>query len=318
MDRNLGELHVVFGGGQVGLPLARLLAQQGKRVRIAKRSAAGVLRGIEVMHGDATDAAFCFKATEGAAAVYHCMNPPYEAKAWADRLPKFMDNLVAAAGRAAARLVVLDNVYMLGRPVGKAFDESSPMNPCSRKGEIRARIAEKLFAAHARGDVEAIVGRASDFYGPGGTLTHVGDQFWPAALAGKRARLVVDPDVLHTYHYIPDVAQGLATLAGAETADTGQAWMLPCAPAGTLRELVHGFSEKLGKDIRLSAMPRWMMRSLGLFVGTLRELNEMAYQWEAPFAINDQRFRARFTVEPTPPHEADQQTVEWARSHYPS
>jgi nucleoside-diphosphate-sugar epimerase len=317
MSNNQAELHVIFGGGQVGLPLARMLAEQGKRVRLAKRSAVGILPGIEVLHGDATDARFCAKAAEGATAIYHCMNPPYEAKAWASLLPVFMDNLVAAAGRAGARLVVLDNVYMLGRPAGKALDETTPMNPCSRKGETRAQVTEQLLAAHTRGDVEAITGRAADFYGPGGTLTHVGDQFWPAALAGKVARLVVDPDALHTYHYIPDVAQGLATLAGAENADTGQAWMLPCAPAGTLRELIHGFSEKLGKDIRISVMPRWMMRGLGLFVGILRELNEMAYQWDEPFVINDQKFRARFGGEPALQPEADTQTVAWARDQYP-
>jgi hypothetical protein len=49
------ELHVLFGGGQVGQPLARILFGRGKRVRIVKRSAGGVPEGIELMQGDATD-----------------------------------------------------------------------------------------------------------------------------------------------------------------------------------------------------------------------------------------------------------------------
>ena len=51
------ELHVIFGGGQVGQPLARLLAKRGLRVRIVKRSA-GAPEGIELMQGDATDPEF--------------------------------------------------------------------------------------------------------------------------------------------------------------------------------------------------------------------------------------------------------------------
>ncbi|MEW6690191.1 MAG: NAD(P)H-binding protein, partial [Pseudomonadota bacterium] len=113
------ELHVVFGAGQVGPLLALRLLEAGKQVRIARRSAAAAPRGVELMQGDAADAGFCARAAQGAAAVYHCMNPAYDARTWAALLPRWMDNLVAAAGRAGARLVVLDNLYMLGRPGGR-------------------------------------------------------------------------------------------------------------------------------------------------------------------------------------------------------
>jgi hypothetical protein len=89
------------------------------------------------------------------------MNPPYDARVWAETLPRYMANLIAAA--AGARLVVLDNVYMLGRPGGRPLDEETPMRPCSRKGDIRARVADRLFDAHRRGQILATSGRASDF-----------------------------------------------------------------------------------------------------------------------------------------------------------
>src|SRR6266516_580705 len=132
------ELHVLFGGGQVGQPLARILLRRGKRVRIVKRSAFGLPEGVEIEQGDATDLNFCVEAARGASTVYHCMNPPYYARVWAELLPRYMENLIAAAGRSGARLVVLDNVYILGRPQG---NEDTPPRPCSRKGEIRARVA---------------------------------------------------------------------------------------------------------------------------------------------------------------------------------
>jgi nucleoside-diphosphate-sugar epimerase len=311
-----GELHVLFGAGQVGLPLARLLLNADKRVRIAKRSIGGAPPGAEVAQGDATDAAFCARAAQGAATVYHCMNPPYDARLWAELVPKWMDNLIAAAGRAGARLVVLDSVYMLGRPGGRPLDDQTPLNPCSRKGEIRARAAERLFEAHRRGDVTATAGRASDFYGPGGTLTHLGDYFWPRVLADKRAWLLVDPDAIHTFHYIPDVAAGLMTLGCAEADVCGRPWMLPCAPAGTMRELVARFSRQRSHEISIAAVPRWMVKAMGVFMPLLREVDEMMYQWDEPFVIDDRRFRARFRQEPADVDEAAAATVAWAREHY--
>jgi nucleoside-diphosphate-sugar epimerase len=209
------ELHVVFGAGQVGTPLAERLLEAAKRVRVVKRTAGEVARGAQVLLGDAADAAFCHEAVSGATAVYHCMNPPYDTSVWAALVPRYMDNLIEAAGKAGGRLVVLDNLYMLGRTGGRPMNEDTPINPCSRKGEIRARAAERLFDAHQRGAVRAVSGRASDFYGPRSALTYLGDYSWKRARAGRRVWSPVTPDARHTYHYIPEVAAELAALGCA-------------------------------------------------------------------------------------------------------
>jgi nucleoside-diphosphate-sugar epimerase len=310
------ELHVVFGAGQVGFPLAERLLKAGKRVRIAKRSPSQLPAGCEVARGDAADPTFCTEAARGASVVYHCMNPPYDARVWAETIPRYMDNLIAASARNGARLVVLDNVYMLGRPGGVTLTEETPMNPCSRKGEIRARAAERLFEAHKNGDVVATSGRASDFYGPGGTLTAVGDFFWPRVLSGKTAYSPFRLDAIHTYHYLPDVAAGLATLGCAQGDVYGRPWMLPCAPAGTLRELVVRFAARLGRDIRVRQLPRWAVKTIAVFSPLFRELDEMLYQWDEPFVIDDRRFRERFHLPPTDINHAAIETVEWATRHY--
>jgi nucleoside-diphosphate-sugar epimerase len=248
--------------------------------------------------------------------MYHCMNPPYDARIWADKVPRYMDNLIAAAAQTNARLVVLDNVYMLGRPQGRPLNEDTPINPCSRKGEIRARVAERLFEAHRRGDVVATSGRASDFYGPGGTLTGLGDFFWPRALAGRTAYSPYSLDAIHTYHYIPDVAAGLAALGCAESDVYGRPWMLPCVPAGTLRDLVRGLASKLDRPIKVAQVPRWVVKTIALVMPLMRELDEMLYQWDEPFVVDDRRFRERFRLAPTSMDEGAQRTVEWARQHY--
>jgi len=312
------ELHVVFGAGQVGHPLAERLLASGRRVRVAKRSPGDLPPGCEVTLGDAADPAFCTAAAAGATTVYHCMNPPYSTKVWSELLPRYMDNLIAASARAGARLVVLDNVYMLGRPHGRPLNEDSPMTPASRKGEIRARMAEKLFEAHRRGEVLATSGRASDFYGPRGTQTGLGDFFWPRALAGKTAYLPFRLDAVHTYHYIPDVATGLATLGCADAAAYGKPWMLPCPPAETLRALAARIATHLDRPVTLAQVPSWVIKTMGMVVPLMRELAEMAHQCDEPFVIDDSRFRARFQIGPTPVAEAAAETARWGIQHYAS
>lgn len=308
-------LHVIFGAGQIGPRLARALRDRGHTVRLVRRSGAGP-DGIETLHGDAGDPAFATRAASGAAAIYHCMNPAYSAAVWARELPRFASALVTAAGRTNARLVVLDNVYMLGRPNGRPLDEDSPIAPCSRKGEIRARVNEQLMAAHAKGDARVVVGRASDFYGPGGVGTYFGDPFWPKALASGVAPAFTRLDTPHTYHYTLDVAAGLAQLGEAPDDVTGRWWMLPAAPAEPSAAMIERIGRALGRDLKVQRMPGFVLGALGLFVPILREMSEMAYQWNEPFTVNDTRFRARFGIAPTSFDEGVPAFVEWARAHY--
>ena len=57
------------------------------------------------------------------------------------------------------------------------------------------------------------LGRASDFYGPGGNIRAWGFLLAPSAVRQGRVPALFRLDSIHTYHYIPDVAAGLATSA---------------------------------------------------------------------------------------------------------
>ncbi|MFN7146961.1 MAG: NAD(P)H-binding protein, partial [Myxococcota bacterium] len=105
---------VVFGAGQIGSGLARKLSMAGHRVRVVRRSDRPVA-GVEVVPGDARDAAFVRRVSEGADVLFHCMNPSaYTAAAWEAELPPLGDALIAAAPAPGAKLVCLDNLYGSG------------------------------------------------------------------------------------------------------------------------------------------------------------------------------------------------------------
>jgi nucleoside-diphosphate-sugar epimerase len=298
--RGHAPLHTIFGAGQVGLPLAHELLDQGYAVRLIRRGLAGAARpGLTWMSGDVTDPAFADAAARGAAVVYNCVNPPDYAR-WDGILEPLMRSIRGAATRAGARLVVLDCLYMIGIPERTPFDEDAPMRPVSHKGELRARLVEELFEAHRRGDLEVCSGRASDFFGP---ATPSSVLFNPRALARLRAGKPLegfgDPDLAHGYSYTPDVARGLALLGTRDEA-VGKVWHLPLSWAGSTRALVERAGALLGVPGRVRAVPNWALTGIGLISPTMRALREMVYQWEHPYVIDDRRFRASFGVEPTP------------------
>ena len=332
-DTTSKPLHVVLGAGQIGTLLVDHLVARGERVRQVRRSASG--RGVtgaapsgapradvELVHGDLSDATFARAAIAGADVVYHAVNARYDQ--WHQLLLPLTRGILAGATGTNARLVMLDCLYMYGRPDG-AMDERTPVRPCSKKGELRARQSEEVLAAHARGDVRATIGRASDFFGPLVGNALFGERFWPAALAGKPVEVFGDVDQPHSYSYSDDVARALLTLGAHESA-LGQVWHLPVVPATTTRAMIAQIFAALGHD-PVTTPPRHkkldlMLRALGLVIPMLREVGEMTYQWKLPYVMDDSRFRAAFAGDagatPTPLAEQIATTVAWARrAHTP-
>lgn len=308
------SVYVILGAGQIGPLVARRLLDRGHRVRLVRRGRFGaeVPAGAEAVNADVLDPAAAARALRDAAVVYHCVNPAYTA--WATQLLPLTRAVLAATAAAGADLVVLDNLYMYGR--AGVMTEATPIAPCSKKGELRARAAAELVAARDRGDLAVTIGRASDFIGPGATLAAVfGDRFWPRALAGKPGQVLGDPAQPHSYSYVPDVADGLVTL-GTDPRAKNQLWHLPVNPALPTRALIAEVGRALGVDLAATRVPPWLLRGLGVVSPMMREVAEMTYQWQAPFILDDTRYRSTFGHAATPWPTALAATVAWARAHY--
>jgi nucleoside-diphosphate-sugar epimerase len=297
--------HVIFGTGAIGLATLDALRRRGETVRMVNRSgAAPVPDDVEVVAGDASDPAFATTAAAGAHVVYQTLNPPYHQ--WVELFPGLQAGVLAAAEDAGARLVSMENVYMYGRAAGEPFTETRPYAAHTKKGQLRGRMARDLLAAHQAGRVEVAIGRASDYFGPrGGAQSNLGDRVFPAALSGKAASVLGDPDQPHTYTYIPDIGEGLAVL-GEHHAAPGEVWHLPNDPeTRTTRQLVERVYRLAGQPKgRVRAMPPLLLRSLGLFNPTVRELIELRYEFEEPFVVDSGKIAAKLDVHATPLEEA--------------
>ena len=307
-----GRLHVVFGAsGGVGSALVRELLARGERVRAVSHSGRATFpRGAKVVRADASDAASAREASLGAAVIYHAVNVPYSR--WRQKLPLVMDATIEAAAGAGARLVYADNLYMYGKPDGPITEET-PHNAASRKGVLRARLADTLVAAHREGKVRATIGRASDLYGPGPLNAVAGERLFKAVLAGEKVMWVGKLDAPHTLTYAGDFAKALITLGEREEA-LGEVWHAPSPEPITGRKFIELVFDEAGRSPKLGTYSRRAMRLAGLFSRQVREFVEMLYQFEAPFVLDSSKYARAFgDVAPTPYREGVAETLRWHR-----
>jgi nucleoside-diphosphate-sugar epimerase len=310
---NSRELHVVFGVGPLGQAVARELISRGKQVRMINRSgkAIGLPSGVEVVASDATDPVKVAQVTTGAYAVYQCAQPSYNE--WVTKFPPFQASIIDGVARSGAKLIVAENLYMYGE-VNGPMREDTPFNAHTRKGAVRAAMAESLMAAHKAGKVRATSARGSDFFGAGVLESAFGDRLFYPALAGKSAGLTGNIDLPHSVTYINDFGKTLAIIGEHDEA-LGQAWFVPNAPISTQREFTNMVFKEIGLPPKMSGMGKTMMTIGGIFIPAAREVIEMMYEFEKPFVVDSSRFERTFGVKATPWAESIKATIAWFKAN---
>ena len=304
--------HVIVGSGPVGTTTALLLADLGHQVRVITRSGRGPThRNIERVALDAANEAALTKATAGGAAIYNCMNPPYHR--WPTDWPPIANAMLVAAESAAAVLVMMGNLYGYG-PTTTPMKESDPLASTGVKGAVRIKMWRDALAAHQSGRIRATEVRASDFIGPEVLNSHLGERVIPKLLKGKRVQVLGNPDMAHSFTFMPDVASALVTAATDERA-WGKAWHVPTNPAITSREMITMMSKIAGvAPVKVSGIPNAILKVGGVFSPMFRELPEMLYQFDRPFIVDSSLFTATFGQSPTPLQESLTSTIDWYRN----
>jgi nucleoside-diphosphate-sugar epimerase len=305
----MSELHVVLGAtGAIGTAVVAELEARGHQVRAVSRGASGP----HAFRADVTTVEGATAACDGASVVYQCAQPAYDR--WTTQFADLTRTVLTGVEAAGARLVMADNLYMYG-PVNAPMTERLPYAAAYPKGRARAEVAELILAAHRQGRVRSTMGRASDYYGPGGVNTVLGSTIFAAAVAGKTARWVGDLDQPHTVSYLPDIAAGLVTLGERPQAD-GRAWHLPVGAPVTGRDFLKLVWDAAGGTPRSAGLGRGMQRMIGMFNPIVRELGETWYQRDRAWVVDDSAFRGAFGPGQVTSHaEAVKTTVEWFRTN---
>jgi nucleoside-diphosphate-sugar epimerase len=306
--------HLIYGTGPAACWTAIHLRAQGVAVRAVNRSGqrpALMPADVPVIAANLLDAAQAVAVTQGAAVVYQALGPAYSQ--WAELFPLLQANTVLAATSTGARYVALENLYMLDAT--GVMTEASLEAPRSDKGRVRLAMHRELMQQHQRGEVQACALRASDYYGPGVTVSAMGERVFGRLVKGQAAQVMVRADVPHSLAYIGDVGQALATLgtAPADARSWRRTWLAPHASAQTQAHIVDMACALLHQPARLSVAAPWMIRLAGLFNADAKASLEMLYQFEKPFVVDAQLSEKTLGLSATPLADGLQATVDWYR-----
>jgi nucleoside-diphosphate-sugar epimerase len=290
---------ILGAGGVIGNELVKCLAAKNQPFRLVGRNPNAIPGATETLAVDLTDRDQTIRAVAGSSVVHLLVGLKYDHKVWQDIWPRIMSNTIDACKRAGARLLFFDNVYMYGKVSGPMTEET-PFNPCSKKGEIRAKIATTLINEWKAGALTGMIARSADFYGPD-TRNGVPNLlvFEPFARK-KKASWLVNDSVPHSFTYTRDAAQSLVQLAERATA-WNQTWHVPTAPNPlTGREFVALAAKECGVAPRYRVLSRPMLWLAGWFDPPVAESYEMLYQSDSPYLFDSSKFAREFGFAGTP------------------
>jgi len=176
--------------------------------------------------------------------------------------------------------------------------ETTPYNPCSRKGEIRAKIATLLEDEYRQKNIGQIIARSADLYGHMPTrVACLISLTIDKLMNGKRANWMVDASKPHSFTYTMDCARAMKILSGSEEY-FDQVWHMPTSyPAIDGTTFINMAAQELGVEPKYTVLKKWMVKMFGLFDKTVGETYEMLYQSEFNYDFDSTKFN-EFSIIP--------------------
>ena len=285
---------ILGAGGPIADELARELHREFTQdIRLVSRHPSKVNDTDELVAADLTNAEATSRAVAGSDVVYLTVGLPKDSQLWEETFPVMMRNTIAAVKEHGAKLVFFDNTYMYaGTPEPQT--EDTAFAPNGRKGAVRAEIATMLLDEMTAGTVEALIGRAPEFYGPGKTKSWTNVLVFDRIRAGRRPFVPVSAGTRRSLIWTPDASRALALLGNTPDA-FGQTWHLPIDQHRlTYRQMVEIASQVTERKIRYTVLPRVVFEVGARFVPALREANELLPRYRGDNLFDTSRFAGRF------------------------
>ena len=285
------KIALLGAAGAVGLSIAAAFRAEGTPYRVIGRSDGHLRQAFgsdplaEIKAWDLDDDLSTRQALTGIDTAIYLIGVNY----WQFELhPILMRKVLESAQLAGvSRVLLIGTVYPYGRPQANPVTEDHPRNPHTFKGRMRKEQEDILFAAHARGNVQACELRLPDFYGPAVDKSFLWSAF-VAAKKGGRAQLIGPIDTPHQFVFVPDIGPLVLRLLKTDGA-WGHAWHFAGSGVTTQREVVQKIFAVAGRPPKMIVAGKTMLRLMGLFNPLMREMVEMHYLLTNPVLMDDTR-----------------------------
>ncbi len=299
---------ILGSSGVIGTELANSLPQYTDKIRLVSRNPKRVNPTDQLVVADLTNPQQVLTAVEGSEVVYLTVGLDYKIGVWQMQWPIIMKNVIDACKTHKAKLVFFDNVYAYGLVKGW-MKEDSLVNPVSKKGEVRAQIAQMIMSEVEKGHLDAIIARAADFYGPNTPLSFATVTVFHNLKKGKTAQWFIDANKKHSMTYTPDAGKATALLGNTISA-YNQSWHLPTdRNVLTGKEFIEIAAEAFGVEPKYMVLKKWMIQVVGMFIPVVKESIEMLYQNEYDYLFDSTKFEKAFNFTPTSYQDGIAETV---------
>jgi nucleoside-diphosphate-sugar epimerase len=304
--------HIVIGAnGGIGHAIVEALAQkQLPTLAISRSPAARKLLNVAYAQADVLQVEILKNLIGDGSIVYYTANAAYHR--WEQDLDPMLEATLRACRGRGIRFVYIDNLYAYGGDE-KILTENLSYRATTRKGRLRARLADKVMHEHNSRTMSVTIARASDIYGPAVKTATLGDYVVNNLLKSGKTSVPVKVTTPHVFNFVNDLAINIVTLSQSETA-YGEVWHMPASKPISIQDWGQLFVTEIGKPGGIVAMPGFVKKLLGMFIPPLREYEEMQYEYEQVYELNADKFCKTFPYVVTPHADAIKQTVDWYRS----
>lgn len=302
---------ILGANGVIANNLVKALPAYTNQIRLVSRNPKKINPTDQTLSADLLNAEQTDKAVTGSKIAYLTAGLPYSTKVWSEQWPVVMNNVIAACKKHNTKLVFFSNVYPYGKVTGW-FNEETPFNPCSKKGEVRAKIEETLLGEMKNGNLQAMIVRGADFYGPNTPLSFTDAMLFKNLAAGKKAQWMLNDHTRHSFTYTPDAGKATALLGNTESA-FNQVWHAPTdRNVLTGKQFIELAAKEFGVKPNYMVLPKWMIQMAGLFDTNIKEAVEMLYQSEVDYLFDSSKFEKAFDFKPTSYSQGVAETVKAA------
>ena len=291
---------ILGAGGPIGIELAKELPKFTDKVKLVNRNPKSVTGNEELINADLLNFDDVDNAVTGSEVVYLTVGLKYSIKVWERDWPIIIENVIQACKKNNSKLVFFDNIYMYDPNYLGNMTEETPQNPVSKKGKVRKQIADRIIKEVEDGNINGLIARSADYYGPSIKNTSILTETVFNKLAlNKKADWSGSVNKKHSFTFTPDAGKATALLGNTDDA-FGEVWHLPTAPDPfTGLEWINSIASELTVEPKVRVTSKSMIKLLGLFIPIMKELSEMFYQYDRDYVFNSEKFENKFNFKAT-------------------
>ena len=261
---------ILGANGQIGEELARALKRNfTSDLRIVSRNAKKVNDTDTIFSADLSIKEKAVEAVKDSEIAYFTLGLPISSALWEQQFPLITRNVIDACKTNGTKLVFFDNTYMYPQD-DRVLTEGTIFAPVGRKGRVRKKMAEMVLKEMQSGELEAVICRSPEFYGPGKTQSITNTLIFDNIRKGKKLKVPLRADKKRSLIWTPDASKATALIGNTPDA-FGQTWHLPVDESHpTYSEFIGLASEVYQKKLKYTVVPKFAFKVGALFNGRLK------------------------------------------------